>query len=142
MQRNRFRESSVTVFSPVRPIFRAVASTVVPEAHQLDEPSWQELEALVEMSLRDRPPAMRRQLRLLLRMIQWLPVLRFGRRFTSLSAERKIRVLSYLQDHRLELVRCGFWGIRTLALLAYYGRPEAAQAIGYAADARGWSARG
>ena len=142
MQQKKFGESSVTVFAPVRSIFRAIVSTVVPEATKLDEQSWQELETLAEMSLRDRPPGMRRQLRLFLRMIQWLPVLRYGRSFTSLSAGQRIRLLRYLQDHRLELIRCGFWGVRTLAFLGYYGRPETRQAIGYAADPRGWGARG
>jgi hypothetical protein len=140
MQRNRFGESSVTVFSSVRPIFRAVVSTVVPEANILDEQSWRELETLVEISLRDRSPAIRRQLRMFLRMNQWLPVFRYGRRFTSLSAERRRQVLCYLQNHRVEMIRCGFWGLRTLALLGYYGRPEGVQSTGYAADPRGWEA--
>lgn len=142
MQQDSPRESAVTVFSPVRPIFRAVVFTVVPEANKLDEQSWQELEAVVEKTLRDRPPAMLRQLRLFLRTIQWLPVFCYGRSFTSLNAERRMRVLRYLQDHRIEVIRCGFWGVRTLAFLGYYGRPETLQAIGYAADPRGWGTRG
>ena len=141
MHPNRFEESAATIFSPVRSIFRAVVSTVVPEANKLDEQSWRELETLAETSLRDRPSAMRRQLRLFLRVIQWLPVFRYGRSFTSLSTERRVRVLCYLQDHRIEVIRCGFWGLRTLAFLGYYGRREALQAIGYAADARGWEVR-
>ncbi len=128
----------MTMLSPVRPIFRAVVSTVVPEADQLDEPGWRELEALVEATLRDRPPAMLRQLQVFLRAIQWLPVFRYGRRFTSLGAARRARFLSHLEDHRIELIRCGFWGLRTLAFLGFYGRAEAAEAIGYAADPRGW----
>ena len=128
----------MTMLSPVRAIFRAVVSTVVPEADQLDEQGWQQLETLVETTLRDRPPAMLRQLRLFLRAIQWLPVFRYGRGFTSLSAERRARVLSHLQNHRIELIRCGFWGLRTLAFLGFYCRAEAVRAIGYAADPRGW----
>jgi len=130
----------MTTLSPVRGTFRAIVSTVVPEADQLDEQGWQELEALVEATLRDRPPAMLRQLRFFLRAIQWLPVLRYGRAFTSLSAEKRKQVLSRLQDHRIELIRCGFWGVRTLAFLGFYGRAEAVRAIGYAADPRGWGA--
>jgi len=128
----------MTMLSPVRPIFRAFVSTVVPEASQLDEQAWAELETLVEGTLRDRSPAMLRQLRLFLRAIQWLCIFRYGRGFTSLSADRRTRVLSHLQDHRIELIRCGFWGLRTLAFLGYYGRAEAVRAIGYAADPRGW----
>ena len=129
------------MLSRVHPIFRAVVSTVVPEANQLDERGWRELETLVEAALRDRPLTMLRQLRLFLHIIQWLSVFRYGRRFTSLDADRRTRILSHLQDHRIELVRCGFWGLRTLAFLGFYGRAEAVQAIGYAADPRGWEAQ-
>ena len=128
----------MTVLSPVRPIFRAVVSTVVPEASQLGDQGWAELETLVEVALQDRPPTMLRQLRLFLWAIQWLCVFRYGRSFTSLSADRRTRVFSHLQDHRIELIRCGFWGLRTLAFLGFYGRAETVQAIGYAADQCGW----
>jgi hypothetical protein len=130
----------MTTLSPVRPIFRAVVSTVVPEANQLDEPGWRELEALVEATLRDRPPALLRQLQWFLHGIHWLSVFRYGRGFASLRADRRARILSHLQDHRIELIRCGFWGLRTLVFLGFYGRAEAAKAIGYAADPRGWEA--
>jgi Gluconate 2-dehydrogenase subunit 3 len=130
----------MTVLSPVRSIFRAVVSTVVPEAKELGDPGWSELEMLVETTLQNRPRAMHRQLRLFLRAIQWLPVFRYGKRFTSLSAEQRMRILCTLQDHRVEVIRCGFWGLRTLALLGYYGRPAGVQATGYAADPRGWEA--
>jgi len=128
----------MTTLSPVRPTFRAVACTVVPEAKQLDEQGWQELETLVEATLRHRPPSMLRQLQWFLRAIQWLPVFRYGREFASLSADRRTQVLSHLQDHRIRLIRCGFWGLRTLVFLGFYGRAEAVKAIGYAADAQGW----
>ena len=39
------------------------------------------------------------------------------------------------------LVRNGFWGLRALVLLGYYGQTETAREIGYAAQARGWEAR-
>ena len=127
------------VLAPVRPIFRAVITTIVPGAEDLDEPRWAMLEELVEDALRNRPET-HRQLRLLLRVIQWLPVFRYGRSFSSLDLPRRERFLFYLQDHPIQLIRTGFWGLRTLALLGYYGRPEAAQAVGYTPDFRGWEA--
>ncbi len=127
--------------APVRPVFRAVVSTIVPEAAAFDEPQWTELEALVEAALRDRPPALKRQLRLALRLLQGLPLLRFGRRFTALDAARRARCLTRLENHPLQSVRLGFWGLRTLALLGYYGRPVAGRDIGWGADPRGWEAR-
>jgi hypothetical protein len=125
---------------PLRMVFRAVVSTVVPEAVNLDEPRWVELERVVEATLGVRTPNLQRQLRLLLGGIQWLPVLRYGRTFTTLDPARRARFLSTLQDHPVELIRKGFFGLRTLAFLGYYGRSDAAGAIGYAADRRGWEA--
>jgi len=134
------KERSRSVLAPVRAVFRAVVVTVVPDAKQLDESSWLALENLVEDALVIQPPALRGQLQLFLRAISWLPVVRYGHTFAALGDEQRSRVLSYLQDHPLERIRCGFWGLRTLAFLGYYGRPEGAHAIGYRPDLRGWEA--
>jgi hypothetical protein len=140
MPRATAEESSRSVLTPVRAVFRAVVVTVVPEAKQLDEPGWLALEKLVEDALEIRPPTLRGQLQLFLRAIQWLPVVRYGRTFVALGDEQRSRVLHHLQNHPIERIRCGFWGLRTLAFLGYYGRPEGAHAIGYRPDARGWEA--
>lgn len=123
--------------APVRPVFRAVASTVVPRAGKLDEAGWSRLEAIVEDALATRPPDMRRQLRLLLRALQWLPVLRWGRPFTALPGGARRRVLSAMQDAPILLLRRGFWGLRTLAMMGFYGREEAHDEIGYRTHLRG-----
>ena len=133
-------EPSRSVLAPVRAVFRAVVVTVVPDAKQLDEPNWLALEELVEDALQIRPPALRGQVQLFLRTIQWLPVVRYGRTFSALGDEQRGRVLRYFQDHPLKRIRCGFWGLRTLAFLGYYGRPEGVHAIGYAPDPSGWEA--
>ena len=121
-------------------IFRAVVSTIVPESVDLDGQGWRDLDLVVEGLLRDRPENLQGQLRLFLRFIQWLPVLRFGRPFTSLSQATRTRVLAHLQNHPIQKVRVGFWGLRTLVLAGYYGRPEAARSVGYAASPLGWEA--
>ncbi|HUE05605.1 MAG TPA: gluconate 2-dehydrogenase subunit 3 family protein [Bryobacteraceae bacterium] len=127
---------------PDRAIFRAVASTIVPEAAALDEQGWREVLQVIEALLHDRPESLKRQIRIFLGAIQWLPVVRFGRPFTRLDAARRARVLAHLQNDRIQKIRVGFWGLRTIVLAGYYGRPPAAAAIGYAATARGWEARG
>ena len=131
---------STLVLESVLPTFRAVVTTVVPEASELDSAQWQDVELLVDQAVSERPPSMIRQLRLFLRLIQWLPMLRYGRPFTALDPDRRARFLSRLQTNRLKVVRVGFWGLRTLALMGYYGRLQAAEAIGYAAHPRGWEA--
>jgi hypothetical protein len=126
--------------NPDPAIFRAVVSTIVPEAAALDEQSWQGLFQVVEALLRDRPESLKRQLRIFLGAIQWLPVVRYGRPFTRLNPAARTRVLAHLQNDRIQKIRVGFWGLRTIVLAGYYGRPPAAQAIGYTASPRGWEA--
>jgi len=123
-------------------VFRAVVSTIVPEAAALDGQGWQDLRQTIEALLRDRPESLKRQLRMFLRAIEWLPVIRYGRPFTRLQPHARAHVLAHLQNDRIRKIRVGFWGLRTIVLAGYYGRPSAAQAIGYAASARGWEARG
>lgn len=126
----------------MEPVFRAVARTLVPEAETLDREGWLALDSIVARALAARPERLRRRLLLFLRLLEWLPILRYGHRFTRLNAERRARVLRDLQDHRVLLIRVGFWGLRTLVLMGYYGRPDAAEAIGYRANPAGWEAVG
>lgn len=131
----------MSVLAAVQPSFRAIAATVVPEAGTLDAGGWMELERIVEQALAPRSPRLQHQLVTLIRAIEWLPLLRYGRRFTRLDPRRRARVLEVLQNSPLLLLRRGFWGLRTLALMGYYARPAAAASIGYRADPRGWAAR-
>ena len=124
-----------------RPGFRALVQTIVPDASRLDAAGWAAVEQIIERALASRPPALRRQLRLFLHALEWLPFLYYGRRFTALDPVRRSRFLQRIQDAPLLLVRRGVWGLRTLILLGYYGRPAAAAEIGYRADPRGWEAR-
>lgn len=126
---------------PVRPLFRSLATSVVPEMKNLGEREWTEVERLIEEALAARPESMRLQLGLFLSLLKWLPVLRYGRTFHGLDEERRTRFLRSMQDSPLLLFRRGFWGFRTLVFLGYYGRPEVAAAIGYRPDRRGWDAR-
>ncbi len=133
-------QHTASTLTPLEPVFRAVVRTVVPNSAGLDERGWRELEALVNESLLGRPKTLRRRLRLFVRLVQWLPVFRYALTFTSLDNRRRTAFLTSLQRSRIRLVRVGFWGLRTLAFLGYYGRIGAAEAIGYRPDPRGWQA--
>jgi hypothetical protein len=108
--------------APLRPILRAIAETVIPDPAKLDARSWDDVERTVATALARRPAGMRRQFSIFLRVIEWLPLLRFGRRFSALDV-------------------AGFWGLRTLLYMGVYTREEIAAALGYRADPRGWAAR-
>lgn len=124
-----------------RAVFRAVATTIIPEAGRLGPDEWEDVEAIIDRALAGRPPRLARQLALLLIVLEWLPLLRYGRRLSRLHPARRLAFLERLETAPLMLVRRGFWGLRTLILMGYYGRPAAAAAIGYRADPQGWEMR-
>ena len=131
----------VSTFGPVRATFRAMATTIVPEAEGLDEDGWTELERIVEDGLASRPAAVRRQLRILIRLLNVLPLFRFGTTFRNAGRETRTRFFLAVQDAPMLLLRRGFWGLRTLVFMGYYGRDAGREAIGYRAGLRGWETR-
>ncbi len=118
-----------------------MASAFVPESASLDEREWADAEAIVDGFLAAKPAKIQRQLALLVRALQLLALLRYGRPFTALDVARRTRFLEVLQDSPILLLRRGIWGLRTIALMGYYGREAAHAAIGYRADPRGWEVR-
>jgi len=108
-----------------------LAGRIVPESAALDAPARDRLVALVEDLLATRPAKMRRELALFLRVLRWLPAVRYLRPLDRLAARDRDAALRWFQDSPVALFRKGFWGVKTLVYLGYYGRPEAAQAIGY-----------
>jgi hypothetical protein len=121
--------------------FRALARAIVPETADLDESGWTRLEGIIEENLADRPEKLRNQLRLFIKVAGFLPRLRYGRPFESLSPQRQLRHLESLQDFPLLLIRRGFWGLRTLVYMGYYCQEEVRRGIGYQATAAGWGDR-
>ena len=130
-----------TAHDGVQPLFRAVVTTVVPEARSLSDASWAELEQIVDRALSERPRSVRRQVRAFLRLLDVIARLTRGRGFARLDAAQRTRVLERLGASRLLLLRRGVWGVRTLAFMGYYARPDAAREIGYRASPDGWRAR-
>ena len=124
-----------------RMTFRAFAEAVAPETAHLDENGWAEVEATIERMLQTRPPKMRRQIIFLLRILDRLPLIRYGRRLSSLDAARRHSFLEFLERSPVPLVRRGVWGLRTLVFMGFYTRTETMQAVGYRATVMGWSAR-
>ena len=118
-----------------------MATTIVPEAEALDENGWNELERIIEDGLTSRPAAVRRQLRTLVRLLNVLPLFRFGTTFRNAGRETRTRFFLAIQDAPMLLLRRGFWGLRTLVFMGYYGRDAGREAIGYRADLRGWGIR-
>jgi hypothetical protein len=134
-------QSPRAVLDPVRPTFRAVARTVVPDTADLDEAGWQRLESIVEGALAERPARVQRQLIVFVRLIDALALARHARRFRSLAPADRVRLLERLQDAPVLLLRRGFWGLRTLIYMGWYAQPATGDRIGYRGHVRGWPAR-
>jgi hypothetical protein len=132
---------SERVLAPVRNEFRALAVAIVPASAALADAEWDELEAIVERALASRPARMRRQLALFVRLLTVAPLLRHGRRFPSLGPAAQARFLGAVERSPLLLLRRGFWGLRTLVYMGFYGRPAAAAVLGYRAHVLGWEWR-
>lgn len=129
------------MLAPVRETFRAVAKAVVPESASLDAGAWLEVEATVEAALATRPEAMRQQLVLFLRLVEYLPLVRHLRPFTRLSLQAQTAFLHGIEGSRHLKLRRGMWGVRTLVFMGYYTRDDVQGALGYRAHHDGWSAR-
>jgi hypothetical protein len=128
--------------SSVRRTLYAIATTIVPEASALDDRAWAEVHAVIDAAVAARDARVRRQLATFLRLLQVLPIPRYGRPLTSLNARQRRDFLEWIERSPLLVVRRGFWGIRTLVFMGYYTRADVAAAIGYRASADGWKARG
>jgi len=126
---------------PARAPFRTIVRAAIPSADELDEDGWARLDGIVVDALARRSSGERRRLRLFVRVVGALALLRYGRPLTGLDAERSRRLLETLERSRFLLLRRGVWAVRTLAFMGYYGQPAVQKALGYGAQAGGWSAR-
>jgi hypothetical protein len=116
-------------------------AAVVPEAVALTDDEWRAAASIIARAIAPRPAGVRRQLALFVRALDLVSLVRHGRVLRAVSTAERTRLLDSLARSRLLALRRGVWGVRTLALMGFYARPEAARAIGYRASPAGWSAR-
>jgi hypothetical protein len=109
----------------------AIAHRVVPATAVLDADQEEAFRAVIEGALAQRPPEIRKQFATLLKVIRLAPVLRYGRSFDRLPAERQDAVLRWFEDAPFLVLRKGLWGLKAMVFMGYYGRPEGAAEVGY-----------
>jgi hypothetical protein len=126
----------------VRPILHAIATVVVPDGDPDVDRVWMEVEETVADALARRSERAQRQFEVFLRVVQMLPIGRYGRPFTALPLHHRRAVLERLERSRVSLLRRSFWGVRTLIFMGYYTRADVAESIGYQAAMSGWESRG
>jgi hypothetical protein len=114
-----------------------VAGVIAPGFGDLDPGERERFCAIVDAALSERPSSVARQLGVLLGVIELAAVLRWGRRFERLGPARAASVLQWFQEAPVDRLRRGFWGLKTLVYMGYYGRPAASEEIGYRPEADG-----
>ena len=110
---------------------RVLAARIVPETAALDRAGEGRFFAIIDRALQDREPAVRRQFASFLGVLRWAPLLRYGAPFDRLAPERRDAVLRWFEDCPLRLLRSGFWGVKAMVFMGYYGQPETHRLIGY-----------
>ena len=115
--------------------------TFIPETASAQPAAWDRLEMIIEQALSQRPARLRRQIVMLVRMLDLLALTRHGTRLAGLDPEKRNRFLEGLSASQVGLIRRGVWGLRTLVQMGWYTQPEVQEQIGYRASPAGWEAR-
>lgn len=122
----------VGVLTPAQRAFLlGIAPRFVPDAARLDASEATAFTDLIDEALAQRPAALRQQFGLLMGVVRWSPVARYGRPLEALAPAEQDAVLRWFQDAPIQKLRSGFWGLRTLILMGYYGRPAVGASIAY-----------
>lgn len=106
-----------------RVLLRAAAICLVPPAAKLDPAAWDEFFEIVRDALLERSFSVRMQFQLFLTFLNIAAWLGYGWNFTRLDPPNQETLLRWLEDNPLLILRQGFWGLKTLVLMGYYGRP-------------------
>ena len=114
--------------------FMVVAETITPEVAALDPTGRARMEAIVDTALLDRDQTTRSQFGTFLGVIRMAPLLRYGRTFDRLGADQRAAVLRWFENCPVSLLRKGFWGLKVLVFMGYYGQEENWSSIGYAPE--------
>ncbi|SMC16252.1 hypothetical protein SAMN02746041_00037 [Desulfacinum hydrothermale DSM 13146] len=102
----------------------ALAHTLVPETASLSAQQSDRFRHIIRQALMERPAAVALQLRLFLALVDLAAAWRYGTRFARLSDPKRQRLLAWFQDGPVPLFRKGFWGLKTLVFMGYYGQDE------------------
>ena len=113
---------------------RVLAARIVPETTELDTSGMSRFFGIVDGALQDRPESVRRQFATFLGVLRWAPAARFGRPFEKLLDTQQDAVLRWFEDCPVGPLRKGFWGLKAMVFMGYYGQPETNELIGYAPE--------
>ena len=116
---------------------QVLAARIVPETTELDAAGLSRFFGIIDEALQDRPASVRRQFATFLGVMRWAPLARYGSPLDKLRAARQDAVLRWFEDCPVSLLRKGFWGVKAMVFMGYYGQPETNELVDYAPDLDG-----
>ena len=116
---------------------QVLAARIVPETTELDAAGLGRFFGIVDEALQDRPVSVRRQFGIFLGVLRWVPLARYGSPLDKLQTERQDAVLRWFEDCPVSILRKGFWGLKAMIFMGYYGQPETNEIVGYAPELDG-----
>jgi len=114
-----------------------VAAVIVPGFSSLDHDRRERFLTIIDDALGERPEKMQRQLALFLKVLDVAPYLRWGRSLGRLDTARAERALLWFQEAPVAKIRQGFWGLKTLVFMGYYGQNAVWPEVGYSQNLGG-----
>lgn len=111
-----------------------LGARMAPGIAELDWRGRKRFRLIIRGMLLRRSGMERFQVRLLLRVIRWLPAIVFFRPFERIPVGAQDWILRRLENAPIKLLRAGFWGLKTLVYMGYYGQPEIAKTVHYTPD--------
>lgn len=115
----------------------SVGECIIPPLGGLDDAGRARFRAIIAAALAERPAGVQRQIRLFLSLVRLLPLLRWTRTLERLEARRREVFLRWLQDDAPGRLRQGFWGLKTIIFMGYYGQAELGPRLFYAPSRSG-----
>ena len=91
---------------------------------------------IIRLMLLRRSGMERFQVRLFLFVLRWLPAPVFFRPFERIPNSAQTWILLRFENAPIKLFRAGFWGLKTLIYMGYYGQLEIATKVKYEPDLR------
>jgi hypothetical protein len=116
---------------------QVLAARIVPEITELDAAGLGRFFGIIDGALQDRPSSVRQQFASFLGVLRWAPLVRYGSPLEKLRADRQDAVLRWFEDCPVGLLRKGFWGLKAMIFMGYYGQPETNELVGYAPELDG-----
>ena len=112
-------------------VFLAAANRIIPPDSDSIGAGTMVTAAIVDMSIDQLEPALRKKLLMLFLVIEPLGIFFGGKKFSKASDKNQDRLLSWMEKNPISALRLGFFGLKSYICLGYYTREDVWKIIKY-----------